>query len=77
MKIQITFKTPDAVERAVAEAVRYEQLPEFPVDGEQDQREILTQDANDVVSKFIKYGEYVTIEIDTDTKTAIVLPVKN
>jgi len=32
--------------------------------------------AKKVISKFVKYDEYVTIEIDTETQTAEVLEVE-
>lgn len=61
MKIQITFKTPDAAERAVNDAVRSELLPEFLPDCLQDYIEIHSDEAKKVVDKFVKYGEYCTI----------------
>lgn len=30
----------------------------------------------EVADKFIKHEEYITVEIDTDTKTCTVVPVK-
>jgi hypothetical protein len=77
MKIQITFKTPDAVERAVDEAIAWERPADIADDDWEDKKFYLKDNINDELQKFIKYGELVTIEIDTEAKTAIVIPVKN
>ena len=29
----------------------------------------------DVIKKFVEYGEYIQLEIDTDAKTCVVIPV--
>jgi hypothetical protein len=34
------------------------------------------EEIQEVADKFIKYGELVTVEFDTEKKTAIVIPVK-
>ena len=59
MKIQLTFKTPDVVDYAL-ECIE-----------DEDQRHELES----VIEKFVEYGEYVSIEIDSETKTARVLEV--
>ena len=56
MKIQITFKSPDALDCATANLSEDEK-----------------DEAAEVIEKFIKYDEYITIEFDTETKTARVL----
>jgi len=58
-KLQIGFKTPDAVHYAL------EDLDEEERDA-----------AEGAAAKWVKYGEYCTIEIDTETGEAKVLPVK-
>lgn len=59
MKIPIVFKMTDA-------AV-YQALQDVP----ENQKDY----AEEVIHRFIRWGEYVTIEVDTETKTAIVVPV--
>jgi len=56
----MTFKTPDVVDDTL------ERLPLTP-DEQENAREFLR--------KFIKYGEYITIEFDTETAEAKVIPV--
>lgn len=57
MKIQITFKSPDALDYALENLSEEEK-----------------ETAKEVCKKWIEYEEYVTIEVDTEKKTAIVLP---
>lgn len=62
-KIRITFKTPDAVSTALSE--EFGDLEE--------ENEKAYQEAEEALGKFVKYGELVTIEFDTDEGTAEVL----
>jgi hypothetical protein len=57
MIVNITFKTPDAVYYALKD-------DEIPEDEKEDLEEFL--------GEYIKNGEYITIEFDTETKTATV-----
>lgn len=73
MKIQILFKTPDAVDRAISESISlhteyHRKETRHYYDSE------LYAKAKKALEKWIKYGENVTIEIDIDTGTATVLP---
>ena len=65
MKLLISFQTPDATK--------------YAVDGIQGNTEEetykLMEDAYKVIDKFVKYGELVTIEIDTITQTVKVIPI--
>lgn len=58
--MRITFKTPDAVEDALAN-LRFEDA-------------VKVAEAKAVLDKFIKHGEYITIEFDLKTGTANVIP---
>jgi hypothetical protein len=60
VKLRITFKTPNAVDNAILDATD----------------DIVAQaDLDDLCSNWISYGESVTLEVDTEAKTCIVLPV--
>lgn len=59
MKFRVTFKTPDVVDNTI------ENLGVEP-----DEQEAIYKQ---VVSKWFKYGEYVTIEVDTNADTATVV----
>lgn len=75
MKFRITFKDPDVVERAIADAIR------SWVDGLglTDKKERALMEARrreselEKVAKWFKFCESVTIEIDTDADTATVV----
>ena len=59
MKIPVTFKFPDAISEALLQEGIERGSDEW-------------EDAYEAIAKFVKYGEYVTIEVDTDDGTAIV-----
>jgi len=61
MKMQLTFKTPDVIFNALLTEKFY---------SEEEKNK-----AVDVIKKFVENEEYVFIEIDTETETAIVHPV--
>ena len=70
-KIRIHFKTPDAVNYALIDhgLMSSEDRYEGRYEG-------TAEDAEAVISKFVRYGELCTIEIDTETQTATVVPMK-
>lgn len=69
MKIQITFKTPDALDAA------FDQYCE-PTKNDTSITMQYEEGVVDTLNKFIKYGEQVTIEFDFDAGTATVVPVR-
>jgi len=74
MKFIVTFKTPDAANYAINQAIAQEMplnLTDAAVDAfiSEKQDELLT-----FILKWVKYGECVTIEFDTEADTAIVVP---
>lgn len=75
MKIRVTFKTPDAVDNAVEEAVEGVLAGADMDDDEADGAfEVLRDGATQAVAKWVRYGECVTVEFDTEAGTATVLP---
>jgi hypothetical protein len=74
MKFRVTMKDPDAlddpIDDAVKEAPDLANLPE-------DEREILQEhrkvSLREIASRWFEYGEYLTVEIDTDAKTCTVV----
>lgn len=78
MKVRITLKDPDGVYDSLNMAVK-ESLGEAGItDGGEVAALFGVRRARveRACSKFIDYEEYVTIEIDTDAGTAVVIPVK-
>ena len=77
MKIKITMKSPDAVYESIKEAVKgsvatIEGLEDFELEEMEESR---TKSVGEKLSKWIEYGEYITVEFDTETGEAIVVPV--
>lgn len=79
MKFRVTMKDPDSLTDAIYNAVQreVEAVPGITAD----ERRTLTQSRRDdamsaASTKWFKYGEYVTIEIDTEAQTAIVCPTR-
>lgn len=73
MKFQVTMKDPDTLFDAIQDAVA-ETLETMPEDEAEAVREIRENKAHEVASKWFKYGEYLTVEIDTEEKTIMVVP---
>jgi hypothetical protein len=77
MKIKIQLKDPDGVYDSIKEAARksVREIKELTEEEQSALEEKRHQDLASKCRKWIEYGEYVTIEIDTETGEAIVLPV--
>ncbi len=65
MKVQLTFKTPDIIDQ-----VLYTLLDEHDSTEVTDEME---EDIREKLSKWVKFGEYIRVEIDTEADTATVL----
>ena len=70
MRIRLGFKTPDVVEDAVAEEMARRKY------GHEDEvYEDLKHEAIQACAKWVKYGESITVEVDTEKGTCEVVPV--
>lgn len=81
MKFQVTLKDPDTLIDAITAAVKSHLRKSIDLD-------LLNQNAADAAAevyeaqiaelcgRWFKYGEYLTVEIDTDAKTCVVVPEK-
>jgi hypothetical protein len=67
MKFTVSFKCPDAVDYALDGIFKYSDNPI---------KDELQESCEDVVRKFVMFGEMVTIEFDTDAQTARVVQVR-
>lgn len=83
MKFRVTFKTPDAVEDCIRDHLQQNAEVERHPDGTEEfvmYKGRLNECHSQVsaclntAQKFCSYLEYVTIEFDTETKTAVVVP---
>jgi hypothetical protein len=77
MKFKITLKDPDGVYDSIEDAVEGSlfnlELDENEKAAVKDTR---LENINDIVSQWIEYREYLTVEIDTEARTCVVVPVK-
>jgi hypothetical protein len=76
MKFKVTMKDPDTLYDAISDAVERDLLKKDGLD--EDDRETLSiSRRNKIISlcgRWFKYGEYLTVEIDTDAKTIMICP---
>lgn len=79
MKMRITFKDPDQVHEATQDFIS--DLTEKLMRDKQLSREGALTEAHsqakpfvEIVHNFFEWGEYVTIELDSETKAARVVP---
>lgn len=74
MKFRVTMKDPDTLYDAVTDAVADDVKKLGLSEDEAEVIEEKRRDAvNDLASKWFEYGEYLTVEIDTDAKTCVVV----
>jgi hypothetical protein len=76
MKIFVTFKDPDTMHDAVSEAFDKVEKPDGIDD---DEWGLLAPSRRDkvvdqITADFMAYGEYITIEFNTEARTARVVP---
>lgn len=77
MIISVQFKNPDVAQDAIDDAFKH-----FTVEGVTDPdelealKEVRKEKAADVVFSWMKYQEYITVEFDTEARTATVVPTK-
>lgn len=76
MKFTVSMKTPDALERAIYEALSEEsEATQDPETGEYSDTEAVDNKAEDIKNlckKWFRYNEHVTLEIDTVEQTCTV-----
>jgi hypothetical protein len=76
MKFRITMKDPDGVYDCIQDAAK--EMAEQVTGVDQDEREGLIESKREKLSElcrnWFEYGEYLTVEIDTDAQTIAVVP---
>ena len=79
MKFRVRMKDPDTLGDACTEAAQAALKSVQGIDN--DERESLVEgraaSLSEFAAKWFKYGEYVTVELDTEAGTAIVVPRGN
>jgi hypothetical protein len=74
MIVRISFKTPDAMEDAIQEAIQFAE-EDAKETGETVDTDELREKAEAVCKKWIKFGENITVDVDTENGTCTVEPV--
>lgn len=80
MKFRVTMKDPDTLHDAIEEAVKEDlnkMVPQLDEDEKYAVAEKRVMKVGDLCSMWFKWSEYLTVEIDTDAKTCVVIPEKD
>ena len=74
MKFRVTMKDPDTLGDAIREAAIDEvnAIQNLDEDEREDVITIREEKINDLCKQWFQYGEYLTVEIDTDAETITV-----
>lgn len=76
MKVKVFIKDPDVLQDGVEESVDEELKNSGLAEDEQEAvRELRIEKALDVANTWWEYSEYITVEFDTEARTARVVPV--
>ena len=76
MKVKVFIKDTDVLQDAVEESVDDELKNSGLAEDEQEAvRELRIEKALGVANTWWEYGEYITVEFDTEARTARVVPV--
>lgn len=77
MKFTVTMKCPDALDVAIDEASFDEERPDGLDDEEWgDVVDGRKEKSRAAARRWFQYGEYLTVEVDTDAQTCTVVPVR-
>lgn len=77
MKFRITMKDPDGIYECTEDAIKRD-VAAIPGLSEEEREVVLEKRRDaiiDVRARWFEYGDYVTVEIDTDAGTATVVEV--
>jgi hypothetical protein len=76
MKFRITMKDPDGAYDSIRDAAE-EHAKEIPESDLIDREELIEkahEKLSGIAAKWLEYGEYLCVEIDTEAGTCIVIP---
>lgn len=77
MKFKVHMKDPDTLHDAIKAAVREElNKTDLPEDEKELLEESRQEKISDICRKWFEYGEYLTVEIDTEQETCAVVPLR-
>jgi len=73
MKFRVTMKDPDTLHEAIDEALDKTMPPQLTREEWEGIREVRHDDVSNITAKWFEYGEYLTVEIDTERNTCVVV----
>jgi len=74
MIFRVTMKDTDVLDDGIDEALdKWFLTSGLPEDEQEEIREIRHEKASDVAGQWFRYGEYLTVEIDTEKETIKVI----
>lgn len=79
MKFKVQMKDPDTLDDAIVDAVTAELNAQGVTDDDERQalREVRVGKARACAARWFRYGEYLTVELDTEEKTCVVVTAKD
>lgn len=75
MKIKVHMKDPDTLQDAIMDALMDVAIEGVNEDEMATVREARFDKVQSLASRWFKYGEYLTVEIDTEAETCTVVPL--
>ena len=73
MKFKVTFKDPDALIDCIAQAVDEQPREEISDSEMAEGNDARKERIRDLCGKWFEYGEYLTVEVDTERETCTVV----
>lgn len=76
MKFRVTMKDPDQLHEAIDKEIQKDPaLASFDKDEREAVSEVRREKLHELARQWFEYEEYLTVEIDTESKTCTVIPV--
>jgi len=72
MKFQVMMKDPDTLYEAIEDAIKELHIEGLDADELEAVKERRKKSVGEMCRQWFKFGEYLTVEIDTDAETCIV-----
>ena len=78
MKFKVQMKDPDTLGDAIHDAVEdaVKTIPDLAEEERDAVQEKRQEAIGNLCAKWFEYGEYLTVEIDTEAQTCVVVPVR-
>jgi len=77
MKFRVSVKDPDVLHDAIDDALKKEEITAEDADEREMIIEHRKEKLHELCSTWFEYSEYLTVEIDTEAKTCVVVPRKS